>query len=89
MISQRLTDFLQNWSNVETTPEEAAAMLRSSSGAYYASWLEDELLAATRAGDLTPKSLGRLTNRWFPAESDVTAWLRRVWPLWFGRPYPG
>jgi hypothetical protein len=89
MISQRLTDFLQNWSDVDTRPEEAAEMLGSASGSYYAGWLEGELLAAARGGELTPKSLGRLTNRWFAAQPDVDAWLRWVWPLWFGQPYPG
>lgn len=89
MISERLTDFLENWCGVDTRPEEAAEMLGSGSGAYYADWLEGELLGAARAGELTPKSLGQLTSRRFPAESDVDAWLRRVWPMWFGRPYPG
>jgi hypothetical protein len=89
MISQRLRDFLQNWCNVDTPPERAAEMLRSGSGAYYADWLEDELLAAARAGELTSKLLRRLTSRWFEAQPDVDAWLRRVWPLWFERPYPG
>src|ERR1700753_3566861 len=89
MISERLTAFLRNWCDVDTEPEEAAKMLGSGSGAYYAGWLEGELLTVARAGELTPESLGFLTNRWFAAQADVDAWLRRVWPLWFGRPYPG
>jgi hypothetical protein len=89
MISERLADFLQTWCDVDNRPEEAAEMLGSPSGAYYADWLEGELLAAARAGELTPKSLGQLTNRWFAAQSDVDAWLQRVWPMWFSRPYPG
>jgi hypothetical protein len=89
MISERLADFLQTWADVDNRPEEAAEMLGGASGAYYADWLEGELLAAARTGELTPKSLGRLTNRWFAAQPDVDAWLRRVWPMWFSRPYPG
>jgi hypothetical protein len=89
MISQRLTDFLRNYCEVDEPPEEAAEMLRSGSGAYYADWLEGELLAAARGGELTPKSLGLLTNRWFAAQADVDAWLQQVWPMWFSRPYPG
>lgn len=88
MISERLADFLRSWCDVYTKPEEVAEMLHSPSGAYYVDWLEDELLADARAGELTPKSLGLLTNRWFPEQSDVDAWLRRIWPMWFGRPYP-
>lgn len=89
MISERLTDFLQSWCDVDTRPEEVAEMLSDASGSYYAGWLEGELLAAARAGELTPKLLRRLTNRFFETQSDVDDWLRRVWPLWFGRPYPG
>jgi hypothetical protein len=89
MISERLTEFLQGWCDVEIQPEEVAEMLRGGSGAYYAHWLEGELLAAAQSGELTPKSLGWLTNRRFAAQSDVDAWLQRVWPLWFSRPYPG
>jgi hypothetical protein len=89
MISERLARFLRTWCDVDTQPEEAAKMLASGSGAYYADWLEGELLAAARAGELTPDSLGQLTNRWFAAQSDVDAWLRRVWPMWFSQPYPG
>jgi hypothetical protein len=62
---------------------------QAAGGAYYADWLEGELLTAARTGELTPKSLGQLTNRWFAAQPDVDAWLRRVWPMWFSRPYPG
>ncbi len=89
MISERLADFLQTWADVDNRPEEAAEMLGSAGGTYYADWLEGELLTAARTGELTPKSLGQLTNRWFAAQPDVHAWLRRVWPMWFSRPYPG
>ena len=89
MISERLSDFLQSWCDVYTKPEEVAEMLRSPSGAYYQDWLEGELLAAARAGELTPKALRLLTNRSFAQQPDVDAWLRRIWPTWFGRPYPG
>jgi|HubBroStandDraft_2_1064218.scaffolds.fasta_scaffold174749_3 hypothetical protein len=89
MISERLTYFLENWCDVDTEPEEVAEMLGSASGAFYSGWLEGELLAAARAGELTPQSLGRMTSRWFAAQSDVDAWLQQVWPVWFGRPYPG
>ncbi|MGH3192522.1 MAG: hypothetical protein ACRDPY_30290 [Streptosporangiaceae bacterium] len=89
MISERLTYFIENWCDVDTEPEEVAKMLGSARGAFYSGWLEGELLAAARAGELTPKSLGRMTSRWFAAQPDVDAWLRQVWPIWFGRPYPG
>lgn len=89
MISERLSDFLQSWCDVYTQPEEVAEMLRSPSGAYYRDWLEGELLAAARGGELTPKALSVLTNRSFAKQSDVDAWLRRVWPLWFPGTYPG
>jgi hypothetical protein len=89
MISERLSDFIKNWCNVDTEPEEVAQMLRRDSGAYYADWLEKELLDAARAGDLTPDSMSWLTNRYFATQSDVDGWLREVWPLWFSRPYPG
>ena len=89
MISERLSDFLQSWCDVYTKPEEVAEMLRRPSGAYYQDWLAGELLAAARAGELTPQALGLLTNRSFAEKSDVDAWLRRVWPLWFSVTYPG
>ncbi len=89
MISERLADFLRNWCNEDTEPEEAAKMLSSDSGAYYAGWLEGELLDAARAGELNPQSLGRLANRYFAGQLDVDAWLRQAWPIWFSRPYPG
>ena len=89
MISERLTEFLQGWCDVEIPPEDVADMLGKGTGAYYADWLEGELLTAARAGELTPKALRWLTNRRFDTQSDVAAWLQRVWPLWFSRPYPG
>ena len=89
MVSERLRDFLLSWCNPDTQPEEVAAMLHGAGGAYYADWLEGELLAAARSGEFTPKSLERLTGLWFAEERDVEQWLREVWPLWFNRPYPG
>jgi len=89
MISERLRDFLLSWCNPDTQPEEVAEMLCGRSGAYYADWLEGELLATARAGEFTPKSLERLTGLWFAGQPDVDAWLRRIWPMWFGRQYPG
>ena len=89
MITERLQDFLQSWCNPDTQPEEVAEMLSGSGGAYYASWLEGELLAAAQAGELNPRSLEQLTGLWFAGQPDVTSWLRRIWPLWFRREYPG
>jgi hypothetical protein len=88
MISERLRDFLLSWCNPDTQPEEVAEMLHDGSGAYYADWLEAELLAAARHGEFTPKSLERLTGLWFTGQSDVDAWLRQIWPMWFERQYP-
>jgi hypothetical protein len=87
MMSERLQDFIRCWCNVDTSPEETAAMLKGESGTYYRSWLEAELLAAAQAG-LDPSELGFHTNRWFANQNDVDEWLAEVWPLWFGKTYP-
>jgi hypothetical protein len=89
MISQRLQDFLLTWCNPETQPDEVATMLGGRSGAYYQGWLESEMLAAARAGDLTPKSLARLTGLGFDDQREVDDWLQAIWPMWFSGPYPG
>jgi hypothetical protein len=89
MVSERLQDFLLTWCNPDRQPEEVPGMLRREGGAYYAGWLEDEMLAAARAGEFTPGSLQRLTGLWFARQQDVDQWLRGIWPAWFGRPYPG
>jgi hypothetical protein len=89
MLTERLRDFLQSWCNPDTQPEEVAEMLSGTSGAYYADWLEGELLTAAQAGELTPQSLEQLTGLWFAGQPEVAAWLRRIWPLWFRRAYPG
>jgi hypothetical protein len=81
MVTERLRDFLQNWCDPDTRPDEVAEMLSSTSGAYYADWLEGELFAAAQAGELTPQSLDQLTGLWFPEQADVTAWLHRIWPI--------
>lgn len=88
MVSQRLQEFLLTWCNPETQPDEVANMLSGKSGAYYKDWLEPELLAAARAGELTPASLARFTGLGFDDRREVENWLRTVWPLWFSRPYP-
>ena len=89
MVSERLRDFLLSWCNPDTQPEEVAEMLSDTRGSYYKGWLEGELLAAARSGELTPQSLKRLTGLWFADQPGVDAWLRSIWPTWFGRSYPG
>lgn len=88
-ISEDLAQFLETWADVDIKPEEAAEMLHGKSGEFYHAWLQKGLLAVAQAGKLTPVSLGALTNRHFEDQNGVTAWLQRVWPLWFDVPYPG
>jgi hypothetical protein len=89
MVSERLREFLRTWVNSATEPEYTAGWLRSPSGKPYQEWLPQELLAAFRAGELTPQSLAGLTGLAFDDRADIESWLREVWPMWFGRPYPG
>ena len=89
MMSQRLRDFLMTWCIPETRPEEVASMLRGPGGAYYRDWLPRELLAAARGMELTPETMSKLTGAAFDDEQVVRYWLRTVWPMWFGEPYPG
>lgn len=88
-ISQRLERFIRTWSDVDSEPEEAAEMLSTKSGDYYHPWLEQELFDAVQAGRLTPQLMAWLTNRHIQDETDLDSFMRRVWPLWFGKPYPG
>ena len=89
MVSKRLEEFLRTWCNPETDPVEVASMLSDRSGTYYRGWLESEMLAAARGGELTPRSIARLADLGFDDQREVDGWLRTVWPIWFSRPYPG
>jgi hypothetical protein len=85
-----LQDFLLTWANPETNPEETATMLhnKEKGGAYYSTWLSEDLLAAANSGQLTPQSMTRLTGLGFDDQEEVEDWLKKVWPVWFDKPYP-
>lgn len=90
MVSERLQDFLLAWCNPDSDVSEAAEMLHRPRNTDYREWLPGELLAAARAGELTPEAMEDLTGGGgFRTQADVQRWLDKVWPLWFGRPYPG
>ena len=89
MFSDRLRDHITGWWDVDRDIDEVTDYLRAHPEEGFSWWLRRDLRQALMDHELTPTSIGDLTNRRFDSQADLDDWLCLRWTTWFpGDPFP-
>jgi len=83
LFTKRLREHVTAWWDIDADIDDVTDYLHTFPEDGFSRWLQDDLRQAIEDHDLTPTSIGTLTNRRFDSQTDLDDWLRDRWTTWF------